>query len=87
MRALGKHLNTKKYKVFIFGSRAKGDATDRSDIDVGIEGPRKLPPRLRLAIEEELETIPTLYKIDVVDFKTVSPRFKNYALKWTEPLN
>lgn len=87
MCALGKHLDLKKYKVFVFGSRAKGDASDRSDIDIGIEGPRRIPLHVKSALEEELETIPTLYTIDLVDFKMVSRRFKNYALKWKEPLN
>ena len=27
------------YRVFVFGSRAAGKAHERSDIDIGIEGP------------------------------------------------
>jgi nucleotidyltransferase-like protein len=29
--------------VFLFGSRAAGSATERSDIDIGIEGPAPVP--------------------------------------------
>ncbi len=71
----------------MFGSRVKGDSWETSDIDVGIEGPKALPSRVRFALEEEIEHLPTLYTIDLVDFKEVSPKFKKEALKWTEYLN
>ena len=34
-----------------------------------------------LTIQEKLEQIPTLLKIDVVDFKSVDDEFKKIALK------
>lgn len=86
-QVLSKHLNLSEYKVFIFGSRAKGEASDRSDIDIGIEGEKKLSPRVKFSIEDDLEKIPTLYKIDIVDFSTVSPEFKEEALKYYRTIN
>ena len=44
-------------KIILFGSRAKGTATERSDIDI-------------FELEEALEDIPTLYTIDLVDLDT-----------------
>ncbi|MEK7189472.1 MAG: nucleotidyltransferase domain-containing protein [Patescibacteria group bacterium] len=33
-----KYLDLKKYHLFFFGSRVTGKGSERSDIDVGIEG-------------------------------------------------
>lgn len=85
-QALSKHLLLADYRLFFFGSRVKGDHFPHSDIDIGIEGKRELPARIKLAIEEELENLPLLYKLELVDFKTVSPRFKREALKFTEKI-
>lgn len=81
LKIIGKYLDLKLYKVFLFGSRIRGDNFERADIDLGIEGPKEISPSIKLKIEEEIENMPTLYKIDVVDFKTVSDKFKKEALK------
>lgn len=81
-----KHLDMSQYKVFVFGSRVSGRGDDRSDIDIGIEGSNAVPDKIMAAIKEELEELPTLYRIDVVDFKTASPSFKQVALENIEPL-
>ena len=54
--------NNSVTKVILFGSRAKGTALERSDIDIAVCG-TKDNGKLR----EELEDITTLYTIDVVD--------------------
>jgi predicted nucleotidyltransferase len=61
---------------FLFGSRATGTQHDRSDIDIGIEGPAPVPRRTLVAIEEELEDAPTLYTIEVVDFQRLPETFR-----------
>lgn len=76
-----RHLPSKNYRVFFFGSRVKGDNKERADIDLGIEGSVEIPPRLKFEIQDELEQLPLLYKIDLVDFKNVSPKFRQEALK------
>lgn len=82
---LGKYLDLAHYRVFFFGSRVTGTGTDRSDIDVGIEGPA-VPQDQWLAIQEEFENLPVLYKVDIVDFSQVSPRFRDVALQHIEPI-
>lgn len=55
----------KKYSastVILFGSRAKGTATERSDIDIAVSG---IPDTENL--REELDNLPTLYTIDLVN--------------------
>lgn len=82
-----RHLDLKQYRVFLFGSRVRGDNFDRSDIDVGVEGPAELNSSDKLQIEEEIDRLPTLYKFDLVDFKTVSAKFRKEALNNVEYLN
>ncbi|MEK7510592.1 MAG: nucleotidyltransferase domain-containing protein [Patescibacteria group bacterium] len=81
---LGKHLNLSEYRAFFFGSRVNGREDERSDIDVGIEGSRPVPSIAMLEIQEEMENLPTLYKIDLVDFSDVSEKFKKVAKQHIE---
>lgn len=74
-----RHLPDPAYRVFLFGSRATGSARERSDIDIGIEGPAPVSGTVLAAIEDELEEAPTLYTIEVVDFAHVSDAFRQVA--------
>lgn len=76
-----KYPELKDYQIFFFGSRVSGTAGERSDIDIGIIGPRPIPAKLLADIEEEIGEIPTLYKIEIVDFSSVSEKFCKVALK------
>lgn len=87
LSVLDRHLNLSLYKIFFFGSRVRGDCFDGSDIDIGIEGPQKLPVSVKLDIDEALDKLPVLYKIELVDFKNISRRFKKEALKSIEYIN
>ncbi len=81
---VGKHVDLKKYKVFFFGSRVEGKGDDRSDIDIGIEGPQKIPFEIMARIKAETDNIYTLYLIDIVDFKRVDDKFKKVAKGYIE---
>lgn len=82
-----KHLQTGNYRLFFFGSRVKGNNSPRSDIDLGIESPQALSVKTKLSIEEELQNLPILYKIDLVDFAGVSQSFRQKAFKNIEEIN
>lgn len=84
LEIISKYLDLKEWRVFFFGSRVKGDNFPRADIDIGIEGPKEIPAEIKLKIEEEIDELPTLYKFDIVDFKTVSKEFKKESLKYIE---
>ncbi len=49
----------------LFGSRAKGTALSRSDIDIAVSGVADFP-----AFQEEVENLPTLFSVDIVDMDT-----------------
>jgi predicted nucleotidyltransferase len=54
----------KDHKVFLFGSRATSESKQRSDFDIGVLGEDALPLSVFFIIEDQLETLPSLYKID-----------------------
>ena len=86
LQIVGKRVNMEGCSVFFFGSRITGEGNERSDIDVGIEGTTVIPYGVMAVIKEEIEQLPTLYKIDVVDFKSVSPAFKEVAIQHIEKM-
>ena len=57
--------NFQAKEVILFGSRAKGTARERSDIDIAVAGVKNFE-----ALVEEVENLPTLYSIDVVNMDT-----------------
>jgi predicted nucleotidyltransferase len=74
-----RHLPDPAYRIFLFGSRAASSSIERSDIDIGIEGPQPVPREALAAIEDELDEAPTLYTIEGVDFMRVSEQFRQVA--------
>lgn len=69
------------HRVVLFGSRAAGTARDRSDFDIGVDGEAPLPLAAFYAIADKLESLRTLYRIDWVDLRRTSDRFRAEALK------
>ena len=58
----------RKYKVkevILYGSRAKGTARERSDIDIAVSGAENFD-----ILVEKVEELPTLYSIDLVNMDT-----------------
>lgn len=49
-------------KVILFGSRAKGTALERSDIDIAVSGVKEVD-----LLIQEIEELPTLYSVDIVN--------------------
>lgn len=52
-------------KIILFGSRARGDNTDKSDYDVAFVSPG-LSPELKNKITDRIDEIDTFHKIDIV---------------------
>ena len=86
LRIIGTYLDLSAYKIFFFGSRVTGRGTERSDIDLGIEGPMPIPHETLQGIEQEIDALPTLYKIEVVDFRRVPEKFAAVARRAVEYL-
>lgn len=52
-------------QVLLYGSRAKGTATERSDYDIAVSGVSDFE-----LLEEQIDEIPTLHSFDVVNMDT-----------------
>lgn len=74
------------YKILLFGSWAKGDFLNTSDIDIAILGDNKVPYDIMVKIKEEVEEIPTLRSIDIVDLNAKEKAFRENVLKYAKSL-
>ena len=52
-------------EVILYGSRAKGTARERSDIDIAVSGVNDFD-----LLVEKIEDLPTLYSVDVLNMDT-----------------
>jgi predicted nucleotidyltransferase len=73
-----------KYKadgldIFIFGSFARGDQRPTSDLDVGVEWRKERNPQTFLRLYWEMQALPTIRKIELVDFSQTDPNFRRIA--------
>lgn len=57
--------NFQAKEVILYGSRAKGTAKERSDIDIAVSGVENFE-----AFIEKVEELPTLYSVDLVNMDT-----------------
>ncbi|PIZ24700.1 hypothetical protein COY48_01440 [Candidatus Collierbacteria bacterium CG_4_10_14_0_8_um_filter_43_86] len=64
------------FKIFMFGSRVRGDNRRYSDIDLGIEGKDRLPIKNHLDLVSAFEDSDLPFKVGIVDFTTVTDKFK-----------
>jgi predicted nucleotidyltransferase len=81
------HQYIPQYEVWAFGSRVDGTAKRHSDLDVVIRGQKEINiqqiSNLRLAFEES--DLP--FRVDVLDWHTLSDEFKAIIMKKHEVLD
>ena len=75
------HIDSKEFKVFLFGSRACGNSKKFSDIDVGILGNKEVSAIKKFDIEQAIDDSIVPFKVDIVDFFYANSKFKTEALK------
>ena len=68
-------------KVILFGSRARGDARQWSDIDLAIDSEKDLPPEILSALREAFEESHLLLNVDVVDLRDASGEIRSAVLR------
>jgi predicted nucleotidyltransferase len=74
-----KHV-TKKYSILLFGSWAQSVAIPASDIDIAINGPERIDSLVMARILQDIEDLPTLRKIDIVDVHAADKKFRERIL-------
>lgn len=68
-------------KVFVFGSRARGNQRKFSDLDLAVECPTPLSLSFLAKIRSALEESDLPVKVDVVDMSELAESFRNNVLQ------
>ena len=63
-------------KVYLFGSWARGEAREGSDVDLAVLAIAPLPVGLLAELREELEESSIVARVDVVDLADASPELR-----------
>ena len=84
--------NTEKYKeiivpivlkylpnvsIILYGSRARGDNQEGSDIDIALNATMKIKEEIMIAIKNDLEDSKLPICFDIVDFHAISGRLRD----------
>ena len=68
-------------KIYLFGSYARGNDTNTSDIDIAVDVGHKLGLREWSFLWNLLEALPTVQNIDLVDMHRISEKMREGILK------
>lgn len=68
-------------RIYLFGSRARGDNQPESDIDIALDMGEKINVHVLGEIREEAEESLLPYTVDIVDLQAASSDFKKRILK------
>lgn len=75
-------------RLWLFGSRARGDARRWSDIDIAVEPLTELPAGTLAELRELLAESSILLDVDLIDLsqagKTLRDAIKNEGVAWTD---
>jgi len=63
-------------EVRAFGSRVTDTAKDYSDLDLAVVGESKIERRIMLRLKEAFEESKLRFRVDVLDWQTISESFK-----------
>lgn len=66
-------------EVFVFGSFAWGDHRPNSDLDLGVEWQNGRSADLWRGLLRDVDDLPTVRKIDLVDFSRAAPEWRSIA--------
>ena len=69
------------FRLILFGSFARGDATQVSDIDIALQTKVDIDEKVMRKIREELHKIRTLRKIDCLYLNRASPALRKTVHK------
>lgn len=72
-------------KADVFGSVARGDATQQSDIDLLIQLPKKASLLDYIGLKQDLEEA-LGRPVDLVEYEAIKPRLKPYIMQDVKPI-
>ncbi|MFZ3590073.1 nucleotidyltransferase family protein [Bacillus sp. DJP31] len=65
-------LTTEKVKVYLFGSWARNDEKQSSDIDIAVEAYSEIPSLKWLELQDRVEESLIPYRVDIVNIENAS---------------
>jgi hypothetical protein len=74
-------LSDEDVRIVLFGSRARGDFVNTSDVDVGIIPGETFDRRQLTLLREHMDKLNIPFKVEIVDLSMVSEDFKRATLK------
>lgn len=83
VKVIRKYLSD-EHKVLLFGSWATMEAVPTSDVDIAIAGKDRVDDFIMVKIKEEIEQLPTLRSIDIIDFNRLDKSLQEKILKDSE---
>jgi predicted nucleotidyltransferase len=66
-RRVRKRLKGRRYRLYLFDSRSRGEATPRSDYDLALWADPPLDLATLAHLREALEALPILQRVDLVE--------------------
>lgn len=75
-RIVLEYLQPWRVKVWLFGSRARGDATAASDIDIALLPQQPMPVDWMAGLRERLEESTVICDVDLVDLRAADPALR-----------
>ena len=69
-----------KAKIYVFGSRVRGDHKLYSDLDICIDFGGSIPLNVWSSVEENLSQSDLLYKVDFSDWHRITEDFRKVVL-------
>jgi len=87
-RIVREFLPTAQARLFLFGSRARGDAGPHADIDVAVLPAHPLPADLLARVRDAFEESTIPFRVDLLDLSTVDEDLRGAvlaeAIPWTD---
>lgn len=80
-RIAGRILAGQPVELYLFGSWARGDVRQASDIDIAVLPTGPLDPTVLVALRSALEDSNVPYRVDVVDLRTTSDEFRRRVVE------
>ena len=81
-------LGDNEAEVWLFGSCARGEVMQHSDIDIAILPRTDLPPEFFSALSEQIEESSIPYDVDLVDLRRAAPTLveevRREGVKWRD---
>ena len=80
VQVIRRYLPAESHRILLFGSWTTLEAAPTSDIDIAIAGATAVDPTVMSEILEEIDKLPTLRKIQIIDIQHVHDRFRDRVL-------